>query len=229
MSFSGFPRRVRFTPVPSPLFGPLLEEIDDLSELKCTLRLVWLLNNKRGFPRYVTSSELLADSVLVRALTKPEADARSNIRRGLMLAVRRGTFWSRSIGKNGSAEQAYVLNTEADRRALADLAGEELAPNDIPGPAGGSWEAPSERPNIFGLYENNIGMLSPIIAEELKEAEELYPPSWIEDAVREAVTRNKRSWRYVAAILERWEREGKSDGGPVRGLKKAGYEEYLGR
>ena len=38
MAFGGFPRRVQYTPVPSPVFGPLLEEIDDLGELKCTLR-----------------------------------------------------------------------------------------------------------------------------------------------------------------------------------------------
>ena len=57
MKFSGFPRRVRSLPVPSPLFGELLEDIDDLSELKCLLRVIWLLQQKRGYPRYVTLAE----------------------------------------------------------------------------------------------------------------------------------------------------------------------------
>ncbi len=66
--------------------------------------------------------------------------------------------------------------------------------------------------NIFTLYENNIGMLNPLISEELKEAEKVYPAAWVEDAFKEAVTLNKRSWRYIEAILKRWAVEGKNDG-----------------
>jgi DnaD/phage-associated family protein len=62
-----------------------------------------------------------------------------------------------------------------------------------------------------------------MIADELKEAEELYPSTWIEEAFREAVSQNKRTWRYIARILERWEREGRTDGEPGRHLKKTGY------
>jgi DnaD/phage-associated family protein len=68
------------------------------------------------------------------------------------------------------------------------------------------------RPNIFQLYEDNIGLLSPILADELRDAEESYPASWIEDAFRIAVTKNARNWRYIRAILERWATEGKDDG-----------------
>ncbi|WP_376795450.1 DnaD domain-containing protein [Thermogemmatispora sp.] len=66
-----------------------------------------------------------------------------------------------------------------------------------------------ERPNIFVLYEQNIGLLSPLIADELRDAAERYPPEWIEAAFREAVEHNKRNWRYIRAILRRWETEGR--------------------
>jgi DnaD/phage-associated family protein len=66
-----------------------------------------------------------------------------------------------------------------------------------------------ERPNIFVLYEQNIGLLSPLIAEELKEAADRYPAEWIEAAFREAVLYNKRNWKYIRAILRRWETEGR--------------------
>ena len=66
-----------------------------------------------------------------------------------------------------------------------------------------------ERPNIFVLYEQNIGLLSPMIAEELKEAADHYPTDWIEAAFREAVLYNKRNWKYIRAILRRWETEGR--------------------
>jgi DNA replication protein len=69
-----------------------------------------------------------------------------------------------------------------------------------------------ERPNIFALYEENIGPLSPLISDQLRAAEQDYPAAWIEEAFRLAVERNKRSWRYIAAILQRWESEGKDRG-----------------
>ncbi|HLY31416.1 MAG TPA: DnaD domain protein [Ktedonobacterales bacterium] len=66
-----------------------------------------------------------------------------------------------------------------------------------------------ERPNIYALYEQNIGLLLPLVAEELREAEEQYPWEWVEAAFREAVQQNKRKWSYIRAILKRWEVEGK--------------------
>jgi len=66
-----------------------------------------------------------------------------------------------------------------------------------------------ERPNIFVLYEQNIGLLSPLIADELRDAADTYPAEWIETAFREAVLHNKRKWSYIRAILRRWETEGR--------------------
>jgi len=66
-----------------------------------------------------------------------------------------------------------------------------------------------DRPNIFVLYEQNIGLLSPLLADELKDAADQYPAEWIEAAFREAVQHNKRKWSYIRAILRRWETEGR--------------------
>jgi DnaD/phage-associated family protein len=109
--------------------------------------------------------------------------------------------------RENEQKESYFLNTEADREVMEMMQTGELSPE----------EAISEtvgKPNVFTMYEQNIGMLSPMIAEELKEAEKLYPASWIEDAFREAVSLNKRSWRYIAKILERWSSEGKGYGKP---------------
>ncbi len=70
-------------------------------------------------------------------------------------------------------------------------------------------EVQIERPNIFVLYEQNIGLLSPLLADELKDAADQYPPEWIEAAFREAVQHNKRKWSYIRAILRRWATEGR--------------------
>lgn len=66
-----------------------------------------------------------------------------------------------------------------------------------------------DRPNIFTLYEQNVGLLLPLVAEELREAGEQYPQEWIEEAFRLAAQQNKRKWSYIRAILRRWETEGK--------------------
>ena len=43
------------------------------------------------------------------------------------------------------------------------------------------------------LYEENIGLLTPLVAESLTEAERRYPHQWIREAFKEATSRNKRS------------------------------------
>lgn len=58
------------------------------------------------------------------------------------------------------------------------------------------------RPNIFKLYEQNIGTLAPLLIDELKEAEKQYPQDWIEAAFQTAVTADARNWRYIRAVLE---------------------------
>jgi DnaD/phage-associated family protein len=111
------------------------------------------------------------------------------------------------VDVGGHDEALFFLNTPADRRAL-DLVRQGRI--DLGRPLAAKSEPPaSKRANLFQLYEENIGALTPLIAEELKEAEQLYPWEWLEAALREAAHLNKRSWRYAARILERWATEGR--------------------
>ena len=218
MKFSGFPRRVRSLPVPAPLFGELLEQIDDLAELKCALRVIWLLQQKRGYPRFVTLAEAQADRTLVKALPR-DPDAVAN---ALDACARRGVLAMAARGSGKDEERLYALNTETDRLALSRAAADAVVvgySRSEPEPDVGAADV--DRPNIYALYEANIGMLSPMIADELKEAEALYPAEWIEQAFREAASANVRHWRYIARILDRWEREGRVDGKPIGHSKKA--------
>ena len=230
MAFSGFPSGTRYTSVPNPLLGPLLEEIQDLAELKVVLRGIWLLQRKRGWPRLISQDEFLADSTLARAFAGPGKDPRPAILGGLRSAVDRGIFLvyepkaqaqPGGAAPEGAQKVYYLLNDESGRRALSKLAGWDPAASGLD-PSGtadvfDNTELPeADRPDIFALYEDNVGMLSPILAEELKEAEELYAWSWIREAFEIAVTENKRSWRYIAGILRRWAAEGKGHGKPGR-------------
>jgi len=67
--------------------------------------------------------------------------------------------------------------------------------------------------NIFQLYEQNIGPMTPFMAEKLKAAEKEYPPDWIPKAFEKAVEQNVRKWAYIHRILENWRRDGFSTNG----------------
>jgi DnaD/phage-associated family protein len=83
-----------------------------------------------------------------------------------------------------------------------------------------------ERPTVFRLYEQNIGLLSPLIAEQLVRALEKYPREWIEDAIGEAAAYNKRSLRYIQRILQNWATNGRGD---QRAESDSGYETHRRR
>ena len=237
-AFPGFTGSTLYIPVPNPVFGPILEQIQDLAELKVTLRGLWLFHRKRA-QRSVSLDEFLADRSLIRGLTSEGNEVEEEIRRGLRLAVTRGTFLAHQLD---GTNPVFLLNTEAGRRTLARLeTGDAEVTVEIgDGPAG---DVPDlERPNIFALYEDGIGSLSPLLAEELKEAEARYPESWLREAFGIAVAENKRNWRYVSGILRRWTAEGREnraayarkgdarrggDGKPGRHTEKDHGQKYL--
>ncbi len=210
-AFTGFRPGSRQTPVPSAFFTQLLPFIDDLTELKVTLFLLHRLTLKKGYPRFVTLQELHSDLDLLSSLAH-EGDPGEALAQGLEAAVARGTFLRLALERPQSVEHLYFMNTDTDRRAIASIQRGEVQlgglPRAEPPPA-----AP-ERRDIYTLYEENIGALSPLVAEELKEAEQTYPYEWIVEAFREAARLNRRSWRYVQRILERWQAEGRSRGDP---------------
>jgi len=62
---------------------------------------------------------------------------------------------------------------------------------------------------ISKIYEENIGIITPIVADNLQDIASRYQASWFRDAVAEAVKNNVRKLSYVQSILDRWSVEGK--------------------
>ena len=202
--FAGFPAaRLAYTPVPSLFLTTIVPAITAEPELRVTLHLFWLIGQKRGFPRCATATELAADNVLARALPVEAVAA------GLRLACERGTLLRLDVELGNHNEALYFLNDGEGRRAVAQLrAGQiSLGQSVVHPPA----SAPARKPSIVDLYEQNVGLVTPILAEQLADAERTYPAEWIEAAFRQAVVYGKRNWRYISAILERWAIEGRDD------------------
>ncbi len=203
--FEGVPAgRVQVTPLPNVIFSEVLPAIDDLAEAQVTLHVFFLLYHKKGSPRYVTAAELEADATLSRALAKNAGPARETLARGLKLAEARGSLLHLVV----EGEDWYFFNTAESRKVIERIEAGELLEDRYVQKAAPAALAP---PNIFKLYEQHIGVLTPLIAEELKEAEKEYPPEVILDAFRIAAENNARKWSYVRAILVAWTREGKNE------------------
>lgn len=221
--------------VPEGFFEEVLPQIGSMLEMKVTLYLFWRLARggaNGSSPRMVSIADLEGDAKLREVVSqckgpRPYGEA---VREGLELAVARGTLlqlWVREEPNDisdGRAEQWYLLNTRDSRTWVETLAKGEIDVLTTPlagernGHTNGRIRVIMEKPNIYALYEQNIGLLTPLLAEKLQDAEGRYPAEWIEAAFDEAVTNNKRSWRYIERILERWAAEGKNSGqdrGPV--------------
>ncbi|MCS6907808.1 MAG: DnaD domain protein [Anaerolineales bacterium] len=207
--FSGFSEGARHTvPLPTEFFRDLLAEVDDLNELKVILYTFWFLHRQGGAVRYIRAVDYQRDAAFMAGLLCEGSHPQRALSRALQRAVERGVLL-RGLVRSGEDEvELFFLNTSVGRAALQAI-------------QEGRWrftesrdypvEVEEELPNIYRLYEQHIAPLTPMIAERLREAEETYPPQWIEEAIRIAVENNARSWRYVEAILRRWKEEGKGE------------------
>lgn len=217
--FSGFPDgKLRLTSVPNLFFSDLLPIIDNLAEMKVTLYAFWALSQREGAVRYLRLADFLGDSEFMKGLGPTSTLATELLLDGVERAVARGTFLHVNVESADGRMDLYFLNSEKGRAAVDGITRGEWRP-------GRDDDQPItllvERPNIFVLYEQNIGPLTPIIADELRDAEQNYPLRWIEEAIQLAVENNVRKWRYVLTILERWRQEGKQDGIERRDSAKA--------
>lgn len=220
--FKGFPAgELRFTSVPDLFFARLVPEIDSLVELKVTLHFLWV--HYRQARQVIAKNELLADETLAQSLSLIDDDVELALTQGLNRAVERGTLLHVKIEDEQGLHDFYFLNSERGRQAHAKIEEGEMGVIEV---SGLEIASPSKRPNIFELYEDNIGLISPILADELKDAESTYPQEWIEDAFKIAVENNVRKWSYIRAVLERFATSGREDTGTDQKQESPGKSWY---
>ncbi len=187
-----FPDAGPSSPLPDVLFRKLLAEINSLAELKVTLYALWRVEHMEGPFRPLSEADF-APAELGLSLEQ--------VRSGLEAARQRGSL----LRREHEAQALYFVNSPEGRSAAQAFA-EHGWPD-----ASSMASRPLERTNVFRLYEENIGPLTPLLADALNDAEATYGQEWVADAIELAVKHNKRSWKYSEAILKRWKEEGRAE------------------
>jgi len=191
-TFTGFTSSETFTQIPDS-FIHLLKEIDDIAELKVTLHAIWRIEHIEGHFRALREADFEAGTLGLNG---------GEILSGLGKAVERGTL----LRREREAQVFYFLNSPRGR-----LSAEAFEKGQWRESAMGS-SAPMRKSNIFKLYEKNIGPLTPLISDMLREAEKNYPSVWIEEVFEIAVRKQNRNWKYMESILARWKEQRKDEG-----------------
>ena len=207
--FQGFSEgKGRSTRLPAQFFNELLPEIDHLGELKVILYAVWRLERIEGKFRYLQRQDFLDDRHFMQGLSERVGGSEAALDDALERLVGRGVFLRISMTHAKGEDHYYFLNSPKGRAAVEAIRQGKWRPVEM---SQMPVSLDLERPNIFRLYEEHIGPLTPMIAETLRDAEQLYPADWLEDAVRIAVENNVRRWRYVEAILRSWKEKGRNE------------------
>ena len=191
--------------------------------MKVVLYAFWRLGEGEGDVRYLRLDDVLADLLFLEGMGD-EAEVRvKSARAGFARAAHRGILIEIAVIVSGREETWYFLNSAKGRAAV-----ERLQQGDFEGLIHDIDDVvvglEKERPNIFSLYEQNIGMITPMLADKLRRAERDYPDSSQRDAFDIAVTNNKRNWAYIQRILENWAKHGKDASSATRRPATGGTE-----
>lgn len=215
------------TLIPDEFITHYMPRLTDAVSVKVAVHFLWLASHMpSGQPPAVRLADLSADEVLqagVMTLGVAEGNAAEAIEQAADKLIELGMLVAFNDGRPGGGERWLLASDEREQPELRRLeagAGSRLPEAGASASvltSAGTPDASAERPNVFRLYEENIGLLTPLLADELKDAERTYPRDWLEDAFRQAVEHNARNWAYVRAILKRWGREGRGDEADRRG------------
>jgi DnaD/phage-associated family protein len=179
--------------VPDVFFTGVLPLISSLDEVKVCLQSFRLLQNQQTEDAFLTL-ESYAESL--------EPMSNENISAALAAACEHGIL----LLVKYREDELFFLNSPRGRAIQRAAAKGAWKPEN-----GAFAEQKIQRPNVFQLYEQNIGPLTPILSQMLDDAEKSYPADWLEEAIKIAVKKNVRNWNYVEAILRSWKEKGRNE------------------
>lgn len=199
--------------VPMAFLRDVVPGITNPDELHVSLAVFRLIAESGNEETPIAERSIISDKSLRKTLRTSGSASTLDQRifDGLELAVGRNTLL-RFLAVSDDRESAwYFTNTPVTRAMVAAMQQNRISAPRVVWDGENAPQVSIDPPNVFRLYEQNIGPLTPIIADQLTLAAGEYPAIWIEDAIGEAVSYNKRNWRYILRILENWRQSGRPD------------------
>ncbi len=196
--FTGFPAgKTRTIRLPESFFQSVFPMLETSLEIKTALLAFWLLEQQEGTSRFLRLDDFIQPPAWFNenSKTKIKNAVQKLVDIGLLLTAL----------PEGYTETLYFLNSERGK-ALS-----QAYQNGVwsPGEDSTGLNVDRERRTVYQLYEENIGPLTPLIADALQDAVKTYSEDWIAEAIQIAVENNVRRWKYVEAILASWKKEGR--------------------
>ena len=202
-AFEGFRAGARASTLPAQFFTEVLPGIDDADELRVTVYALYAIARPGNTLLALRGRAIAAEQPLARWYATRGGEAA--VRRALDAAAARGVLLALPL-EDGDA--LYFVHNDGGRRLRDRVAsGAQALPHVRVVP----HEPTPLASRPAAAYEQEFGMIGPSVEAGLAEAEAKYPAEWIVDAIREAALSRARSWKYIAAILERWATEGRGD------------------
>ncbi|MDF1519217.1 MAG: DnaD domain protein [Brevefilum sp.] len=187
--------------LPEPFFSQILPLINSITQVRLLLYFFWHIEQQENNIRFLEYSDLSSDPTLMAMIGNE-----TTLREDLETLVSMDILLEAQL--SGKKELIYFVNGPQGRAAVKTIEDGQWKNTDVERKP---IQLTDQQPNIYGLYEENIGPITPLIAEILKEDEKTYPEAWIKEAIEIAVKRNVRNWKYVQAILDRWQNEGRGN------------------
>src|SRR5947209_8783441 len=176
--------------LPDEFFDEILPAVTDLAELKVVLYIA-RLSARSGHPAVGVSQLMSPEIIRAVAPAMSPRPAELRLQQSLERAVANGYLYRLSVSRERERVTYLVLATEANRDFVRRVEGGESRALGLLH-VDGRDTVDVYRPNIFSFYEQHIGPLTPLIAEQLRDAERSYPRTWVEEAIRRALAYNKR-------------------------------------
>jgi DNA replication protein len=220
IKFTGFQENKKlFTGIPDQFFGELMPAIKDVNELKLVFYLLWSAYTQGDYGVAFSLQDLLLDERFLQGLVVSDKDYKPLVI-GLLEKLVQDNILIK-VGNGSSDENSYFINSPRGRAAANLMLSGTLFQTQIQPKV----TLDIIKPTIFRLYEENIGPLTPLIADSLRDAQETYPEEWVKEAIQIAVANNVRRWNYIDRILSRWQEEGRD--GTDRRNTQEDHRRYL--
>jgi len=156
----------------------------------------------------------------LETIAKMRGVSKPRISQDIKILVKKGYIQKEAQFKNNEQQtnKYRILFDRSDPDGLTPEVNPLLTPEVNPpltavvnqnDPINDSKNAPKADGEVFKLYEQNIGNMTPIIADRLGDMLNEYGNIFVADAITEAAERNARNIKYIEACCRNWKASGR--------------------